>query len=116
MSTLAFWALKAANTLIMCYSDHVFCFIIRLTRPKIVDASLTLISRIGQRALTIFFAYRTRQYNHFGRLWLCSCLFAENVELKIIDALLMLNLMTYWQSVGAQQLYVNMHIVIIGSQ
>ena len=50
MSTLAYLALKAANTLIMYYSDHVFYLIIRLTRPKIVDASLTLIHRIGQRA------------------------------------------------------------------
>jgi len=49
-------------------------------------------------------------------MWLCSRLFAENVRLKNVDALLMLNLMTYWQSVGAQQLYVKMHIVVIGSQ
>ena len=50
MSTLAILALKAANTLIMCYSDHVFCLIMRVTRPEIVDALLTLISRVGQRA------------------------------------------------------------------
>jgi len=48
MSTLAFLASKAANTLIMCYSDHVLCLIMRLTRPEIVEVSLTLISRIGQ--------------------------------------------------------------------
>jgi len=49
MSTLAFLALMAANTLIMCYSDHGLSWIITLSRPKIVDALLMLISMIGQR-------------------------------------------------------------------
>jgi len=66
--------------------------------------------------VTILFAYKNRQYNHFGRMWLCSCVFAENVRLKIVDNPFTRNLMTYWQSVGAQQLYLKMHIVIIGSQ
>jgi len=55
MLMLAFFVLKAANTSIMGYSDHVFCLIIRLTRAKIVDASLTLISMIGQRACHYLF-------------------------------------------------------------
>jgi len=55
MSMLAFLALNAANTSIMGYSDHVFCLIIRLTRAKIIDASLTLISMIGQRACHYLF-------------------------------------------------------------
>jgi len=49
-------------------------------------------------------------------MWLCSRLFVENVRLKIVHAPLPLNLLRYWQSVGAQLLYVNMHILIIGSQ
>jgi len=49
MPTLAFLGLQAANTSIMCNSDHVFWLIMRLARPKIVDASLMLISKIGQR-------------------------------------------------------------------
>jgi len=68
------------------------------------------------KRVPILFAYTNCKYNHFGRMWLCSCLFAENVSLKIVDAQLTLNLMIYWQSVGAQQLYVKMHIVVIGSQ
>ena len=50
MSRVAFLALKVANTLIICYSDHVFSLIIGLTRPKIVNTSLMIISRIGQQA------------------------------------------------------------------
>jgi len=49
MPTLAVLGLQAANTSIMCNSDHVFWLIMRLARPKIVDASLMLISKIGQR-------------------------------------------------------------------
>jgi len=49
-------------------------------------------------------------------MWLCSCFFAKNVRPKIIDTLLMLNLMTYEQSVDAQQLHGKMQIVVIGSQ
>jgi len=49
-------------------------------------------------------------------MWLPSCLFAENLKLQIVDALLTLHLMTYWQSVGAQLLYVKMHRFVMGSQ
>jgi len=49
-------------------------------------------------------------------MWLCSCLYAENVRLEIVDAPLTLNSMTYWQSVGTQQLYVKIPMVVIGSQ
>jgi len=49
MLTVVFVALKAANTLIICSSDHDINWIITLSRPKIVDASLMLISMIGQR-------------------------------------------------------------------
>jgi len=66
--------------------------------------------------VNILFAYENRQYNHFGRMWLRSLVFAENVRPKIVDAPLTLNIMTYWQSVGAQQVYVKMHMVVIGSQ
>jgi len=66
--------------------------------------------------VTNHFAYNNYLCNWFRRMWLCSHLFAENVRLKIIDAPLMLNWMTYWQSVGAQQLYVKLYIVVIGSQ
>jgi len=72
--------------------------------------------RFVNERVTIFFDFKNRQCNHFGRLLLCSCLFAENVRLKIVDAPLTLNLMTYWQSLGAYQLYVKMHIAVIGSQ
>jgi len=48
-------------------------------------------------------------------MWLCSGLFAKNVKPKIVDTPVMLNLMTYQQSVDAQQLYAQMHIVVIGS-
>ena len=73
MSTLAFLALKAANPLIMCYSDYAFCVMNRLTGPKIGDSSLTLISIMGQQVSHYLFAYQNRQYTHFGRMYLCSC-------------------------------------------
>jgi len=49
-------------------------------------------------------------------MWLCNHSIAENVIPKIVDASLTLNLITYYQPVDAQQLYVKMHIVGIGSQ
>jgi len=55
MSMLASLALKAANTSMICHSDDVFCLIIRLTTQQIVDAALTLIARMGQRACHYLF-------------------------------------------------------------
>ena len=67
MLPVAFLALKEANTSIMCHSDHVFYLSIWLTRPKIIDASWTLISMIAQWAGHYLVAYKNRQCNHLGR-------------------------------------------------
>jgi len=116
MSTVVFLAIKAANPLIMCSSDHVFVWLSNSQDHKWLTHRWRSFPGLVLERVTILFAYTNRQYNHFGRMLLCSCLFAKNVRLKIIDALLTLTLMTYWQSVGAQQLYVKMHIVVIGSE
>jgi len=65
--------------------------------------------------VTLLFTYKTQQFNHFGRVWLCRRLLAEYGTTEIVDSQLMLNLITYYQSVDAQQLDVKMHIVVIGS-
>ena len=91
-------------------------WIIQDSRPKIVDALLMLISRMGQRAFHSRFCLLNRQYIHFGRMKLYSHLFAGNVRLTIVDARLTHKLLTYSQSVDAQQLSSKIHTVVIGSR
>jgi len=94
MSTLAFLALKVANTLIMSQSDHVFFWLSDSEDQKSLTHRWHSFPGWVNKRVTILFTYKNRQYNHFGKMWLCSGLFDENVRRQIVDTLMTLNLMT----------------------
>jgi len=63
--------------------------------PYIIDAPLTLISRMGQWACHFSFTYNDIRYFYSGRTWQHSPLFADCVRQKIVDTLWMLTINTY---------------------
>jgi len=90
--------------------------IIRLTWQKSSTQRWQSFPGWGNECVTLVVTCKTGQYNHVWRIWLCSPVFAKFVRSKIVDAPLMLTLMTYQQSLDAPQLCVKMHTVIIASQ
>lgn len=67
---------------------------VRLTKLKVFDNQLTLISRAGQWACLLQSTDKDGQYFHLGTMWQCSPVIAESVSLKIVDTPLMLTFVT----------------------
>jgi len=116
MSSLPFLAVKVANTLIMCHSDQVFIVLSDSQDQKLLMHHWHLFLGCGNQHVSFLFTDKNSQYNHFGFMWLCSPLIAENVRLKIMDALLILTLMTDGQSLDDHQFYAIMRIEVIANK
>lgn len=115
MSSQPFFAVKATFTWIICHSDQV-SFLLLDSQDKIfLTNGCHPFLEWGNNHVTFSFAYKNSQYNHCGRMWLCSPLIAEKVCLKIVNTPLTLNLMIYQQSLDNHQLYAKVYIVVMGS-
>ena len=116
LSSLAFLAFKAAKTMFICHSDEAFIWLSDPPDQKSLTHRWHSFPGCGHKCVTFIFDYKNGQFNHFGRMGQCCTLLAENVRPKIVDAPVMLILVTYSQSLDDQQLYGIMHRVVVGSQ
>jgi len=100
----------------MCHSDEGYSLLSESEAQKPLTHHWRSFPGWGNEHVTFLFTYINGQYNHFGRMWQCSPLIADNVRPKIVEAPLTLTSMTYKQSLDAQQLDAKMHAVVVGRQ